>query len=160
MGKMQISGRFVGDAYMRPVRFSRCIVISGTAATGGIYAAPTNQPVMFIIIYGRGRGVPRPYRAVYFYCPVGRGDPTPPQKPSPWGEGGALARRMRGKCPGVTPSSVTCGDSFPQRGKPPCGMTHTGISRGLSKAPPGLCLAQRCAALFDSSYGNKKSSSS
>ena len=35
-------------------------------------------------------------------------------------------------------------------------MTPTGISRGLSKAPPGLCLAQRCAALYDSSYGNKK----
>ena len=25
-------------------------------------------------------------------------------------------RRMRGKCPIVAPSSVTCGDSFPQRG--------------------------------------------
>ena len=22
--------------------------------------------------------MPRPYRAMYFYCPVGRGDPTPP----------------------------------------------------------------------------------
>ena len=22
--------------------------------------------------------MPRPYRAVYVYCPVGRGDPTPP----------------------------------------------------------------------------------
>ena len=39
-------------------------------------------------------------------------------KPSPWGEGGAPARRMRGKCPESCPSSVTCGDSFPQRGKP------------------------------------------
>ena len=27
-------------------------------------------------------------------------------------------RRMRGKCPVDAPSSVTCGDSFPQRGKP------------------------------------------
>ena len=27
-------------------------------------------------------------------------------------------RRMRGKLPASTPSSVTCGDSFPQRGKP------------------------------------------
>ena len=26
----------------------------------------------------RGRGMPRPYRAMIFYCPVGRGDPTPP----------------------------------------------------------------------------------
>ena len=76
---------------------------AGMAATGGIYAAPTNQPVMFIIIYGRGRGLPRPYRGV---------------KPSPWGEGGALARRMRGICPVVAPSSVGYADSFPQRGKP------------------------------------------
>ena len=28
---------------------------------GGIYAAPTSQPIIFIIVYGRGRGVPRPY---------------------------------------------------------------------------------------------------
>ena len=28
---------------------------------GGIYAAPTNQPIRFIILYGRGRGIPRPY---------------------------------------------------------------------------------------------------
>ena len=26
-----------------------------------------------------GRGMPRPYRKRIFYCPVGRGDPTPPQ---------------------------------------------------------------------------------
>ena len=120
--------------------------IFSMAATGGIYAAPTNQPVIFIIIYGRGRGLPRPCRAINFYCPVGRGDLTPPygefcnrrktarrgqdpslhyefvnfappQKPSPWGEGGALVRRMRGKCPVGSPSSVTCGDSFPLRGE-------------------------------------------
>ena len=59
-------------------------------ATGGIYAAPTSQPVIFIIIYGRGRGIPRPYRAMVFYCPVGRGDPTPPQKSLPLG--GKVAR--------------------------------------------------------------------
>ena len=34
---------------------------TGLAATGGIYAAPTSQPAIFIIVYGRGRGVPRPY---------------------------------------------------------------------------------------------------
>ena len=50
--------------------------IIGTAAAGGIYAAPTSQLILFIIVYGRGRGVPRPYRTVFFYCPVGRGDPT------------------------------------------------------------------------------------
>ena len=30
--------------------------IAGMAATGGIYAAPTSQPILFIIVYGRGRG--------------------------------------------------------------------------------------------------------
>ena len=36
----------------------------GTAAAGGIYAAPTSQPIIFIIVYGRGRGVPRPYWSI------------------------------------------------------------------------------------------------
>ena len=35
-----------------------------------------------------------------------------------WGKVARPERRMRGKYPGVAPSSVTCGDSFPQRGKP------------------------------------------
>ena len=39
---------------------------------------PTDRTVNFTLPLGRGRGVPRPYRAVVFYCPVGRGDPTPP----------------------------------------------------------------------------------
>ena len=52
--------------------------ITGAAATGGIYAAPTNQTIRFALPFDRGRGMPRPYRAVVFYCPVGRGDPTPP----------------------------------------------------------------------------------
>ena len=69
--EIQISGRFVGNGLDRSVPFTRYIVISGAAATGGIYAAPTNQPVVFIIIYtvaiyGRGRGMPRPYRAMIF----------------------------------------------------------------------------------------------
>ena len=71
------------------------------SCTGGIYAAPTSQPILFIIIYGRGRGMPRPYRAVVFYCPVGRGDPP---------------RRGVLQSPQISPSSVTCGDSFPQGG--------------------------------------------
>ena len=37
--------------------------IIGTAAAGGIYAAPTSQPILFILVYGRGRGMPRPYKA-------------------------------------------------------------------------------------------------
>ena len=53
--------------------------IIGTAATGGIYAAPTSYPIIFIMAYDRGRGLPRPYRAMIFYCAVGRGDLTPPQ---------------------------------------------------------------------------------
>ncbi len=36
----------------------------GTAAAGGIVAVPTNQPIIFITIYGRGRGVPRPYQSI------------------------------------------------------------------------------------------------
>ena len=34
---------------------------AGMAATGGIIAVPTSHPIIFIIIYGRGRGTPRPY---------------------------------------------------------------------------------------------------
>ena len=38
--------------------------IIGTAAAGGIYAAPTSQPIIFILVYGRGRGMPRPYQSI------------------------------------------------------------------------------------------------
>ena len=45
------------------------------AATGGIYAAPTSQPVNLLFPYGRGRGVPRHYtinspqmRFFYFFA--------------------------------------------------------------------------------------------
>ena len=40
------------------------------------------------------------------------------EKPSPLGGRWRGTRRMRGICPVVAPSSVTCGDSFPKRGKP------------------------------------------
>ena len=36
---------------------------------GRIYASPTSRPIIFIIIYGRGRGMPRPYRAMFFIAP-------------------------------------------------------------------------------------------
>ena len=40
----------------------------GTAAAGGIVAVPTSRPILFIIIYGRvygrGRGMPRPYKSI------------------------------------------------------------------------------------------------
>ena len=58
----------------------------------------------------------------FIHCPVGRGDPTPPKKPSPFGGRWRGTRRMRGKCPAVAPSSVTCGDSFPQGGSLSCGL--------------------------------------
>ena len=45
---------------MRPVRFTRYTAI-GTAAAGGIVAVPTGQLILFILVYGRGRGMPRPY---------------------------------------------------------------------------------------------------
>ena len=38
--------------------------IIGTSAAGGIYAAPTSQPILFILVYGRGRGMPRPYWSI------------------------------------------------------------------------------------------------
>ena len=47
--------------------------IIGTAAAGGIYAAPTSQPIIFILVYGRGRGMPRPYT-----CNRGKTHPHPP----------------------------------------------------------------------------------
>ena len=43
-------------------------------ATGGIYAAPTSQTIIFIITYGRGRGVPRPYGVVNFVVAIFRDD--------------------------------------------------------------------------------------
>ena len=45
---------------------------------------------MLALLQNRGRGLPRPYREVYFYCPVGRGDPTPP------GNLAATAKRQGG----------------------------------------------------------------
>ena len=38
--------------------------IIGTAAAGGIYAAPTSQPVIFILVYGCGPGMPGPYQSI------------------------------------------------------------------------------------------------
>ena len=51
---------------------------NGMAAAGGIVAVPTDYPQN--CHYGKtaGGAMPRPYRAMHFYCPVGRGDLTPP----------------------------------------------------------------------------------
>ena len=76
---------------------------------------------------GCGRGMPRPYErpvkgpngSIANFRSVCRGRIVASRRESlpPLGEGGAPARRMRGKCPASTPSSVTCGDSFPQNGE-------------------------------------------
>ena len=54
---------------MRPGAVYPVYCIARMAATGGIYAAPTNQPVSFSFPFGRGRGMPRPYRVVIFIAP-------------------------------------------------------------------------------------------
>ena len=85
MGKMQISGRFVGDAYMRPVRFPQYIVISGRL---------------------RGRHICRPYKPIHYIhynirSRAGRAPPLP-RKSLPLG--GKVARNapdegeMSGSC--------------------------------------------------------------
>ena len=60
-----------GEAF-RGVYPLGCLV--GRIATGGIYAAPTNQPASFSFSFGRGRGLSRPYRAMVFYRPAGEMD--------------------------------------------------------------------------------------
>ena len=71
------------------------------------------------------------------------------KKPSPLGRRWRGTRRMRGKCPEVTPSSVTCGDSFPQRGKPYMRFTRTFCVVVLLRAghtPPLLCIIKNVSA--------------
>ena len=71
---------------------------------GRIYASRAVFPIYRNIRDGcNGRHICRPYRATKAFPLGGRWRGT---------------RRMRGRCPAVTPSSVTCGDSFPQGGKP------------------------------------------
>ena len=58
------------------------------------------------------------------------------------------ARRMRGKCPAVAPSSVTYGDSFPQRGKPfiPFPRNFRVIVRSREGHAPPLPLQKKCTS--------------
>ena len=51
-----------GRIYASPAVYPLYRII-GSAAAGGIYAAPTNQPIIFILVYGCGPGMPRPYKA-------------------------------------------------------------------------------------------------
>ena len=65
--------------------------------TGGIYAAPTSQTIMFTLPFCRGRGLPRPYRAMFFIALlVGV---TPPRRGIWWlpqnGKEGSLRPQAR-----------------------------------------------------------------
>ena len=67
---------------------------------------------------------------------------TPPRRKSlpPLGGRWRGTRRMRGKCPAVAPSSVTCGDSFPRGGSLSCGLPvrshyRDGCAGGIYAAP-------------------------
>ena len=80
-------------------------------------------------------------------------------KPSPLGRRWRRTRRMRGKCPEVIPSSVTCGDSFPQRGKPYMRFTRTFCVVVLLRAghtPPLLCIIKNVSAQADTPYLNSE----
>ena len=102
--------------------------ITGMAARAAYMPPLLTNPQIIITVKPRaGRAPPLP--RYVFYCPVGRGDPTPPKKPSPFGGRWRGTRRMRGKCPEVAPSSVTCGDSFPQGGSLLCGLPVRTIYR-------------------------------
>ena len=80
-------------AYMPPLQSTRYVVVTARRQ-GGVETPPyiTNRkraffgdsfpqrgshtgglPVRLALPFGRGRGMPRPYRAVNFYCPAGRG---------------------------------------------------------------------------------------
>ena len=83
-----------------PVAFTRWVSLTGWLH--GRHSSRAYKPTRYIRYNIRSRA----------------GDPAPPKKPSPKGGRWRGTRRMRGICPGVAPSSVTYGDSFPQRGKP------------------------------------------
>ena len=79
------------------------------------------------------------------FCVICCGGVTATQKPSPCGGRWRGTRRMRGICPVVAPSSVTCGDSFPQRGKPfrPPPLRRQFLPRFLH----GVCRKQKLPVL-------------
>ena len=76
--------------------------------------------------------------------------------PSPRGGRWRGTRRMRGNRPQGTPSSVTCGDSFPQRGKPsragqkafPRGGRWRGTRRMRGRLPQGTPSSVTCGDSF------------
>ena len=62
-GRMQIYGRFVGDAYMRPVQFARYIAIL-VRLQRAAYMPPLRSTRKIVIPQSCGRGLPRPYCAM------------------------------------------------------------------------------------------------
>ena len=78
-GWLAISGRFVGDAYMRPVRFARYIALSVWLQRAA-YMPPLRITHKFGVAIMSRAGHAPPLRGGEFYCPVGRGDLTPPGK--------------------------------------------------------------------------------
>ena len=74
-------GRIVASRAVYPL-----VRIAGTAARAAYMPPLQANPILFIIVYGCGRGMPRLYAVPYFYCPVERGDRPeqgrpPKQKP-------------------------------------------------------------------------------
>ena len=55
------------------MRFARQVAWPGWLH-GRSMTAPTSQTTRFIIIYGRGRGIPRPYGVVNFVVAIFRDD--------------------------------------------------------------------------------------
>ena len=56
-------------------------------------------PDRFTLPQNRGRGLPRPYRAIPYYNNVGRGDPTPPGKLATAAKSHGTVKTVSYKCP-------------------------------------------------------------
>ena len=120
----------------------------GTAAAGGIYAAPTSQPILFILVYGRGRGMPRPYT-----CNRGKTHPHPPplQKKVGADSISASARlrqvklpRAHIECAALSWPPLRGGSARRRWGREPCGSPEYFGSWQGSLPPPlrGTSLAE------------------
>ena len=64
MGRMRISGGFVGDAYMRPVRFARYIALSVWLRRAAYMPPLRTNPVFSRHHLTAGGAMPRPYGVV------------------------------------------------------------------------------------------------
>ena len=75
--------------------------------------------------YSAGRGDVPPLLRGVFFLPRGKAFPLGGKVARP-------ARRMRGKCPAVAPSSVTFGDSFPPEGEAFRAVYPLGYAAGMA----------------------------